>query len=117
MFTIPEQDGRLDTASAAGRRIDADIDRLAIELARLRAAGVTVLWRPLHEASGHEGDGWFWWGRKRTDGVPNAQAYVLLYRHMFDRLVNAHGLHNLIWVWNGQDPAWYPGDDVVDIVG
>jgi mannan endo-1,4-beta-mannosidase len=116
-FTIPVRDGRLDTGSSAGRWIDADIDRLGVELAKLRAAGVTVLWRPLHEASGHEGDGWFWWGRKRTDGVPNAQAYVLLYRHMFNRLVNAHGLHNLIWVWNGQDPAWYPGDDVVDIVG
>jgi mannan endo-1,4-beta-mannosidase len=31
--------------------------------------------------------------------------------------VNGHGLHNLIWVWNGQDAAWYPGDDVVDVVG
>jgi beta-mannanase len=32
-------------------------------------AGVTVLWHPLHEASG----GWFWWGRNdRTDeGVTN----------------------------------------------
>ncbi|WP_198118157.1 glycosyl hydrolase [Massilia rhizosphaerae] len=116
-FTIPVRDGRLDTGSAAGRALDADIDRLAVQLAKLRAAGVTVLWRPLHEASGDRGDGWFWWGRKRTDGVPNAQAYVLLYRHLFDRLVNGHGLHNLIWVWNGQDAAWYPGDVVVDIVG
>jgi mannan endo-1,4-beta-mannosidase len=116
-FTIPVRAGRLDTASAAGRLIDAGIDRLALELAKLRAAGVTVLWRPLHEAAGSGGDGWFWWGRERTDGVPNALAYVLLYRHMFDRLVRQHGLHNLIWVWNGQDAAWYPGDDVVDIVG
>jgi len=116
-FTIPVRAGRLDTESAAGRALDADIDRLAVQLATLQAAGVTVLWRPLHEASGDHGNGWFWWGRKRTDGVPNAQAYVLLYRHLFDRLVNDHGLHNLIWVWNGQDAAWYPGDDVVDIVG
>ncbi|WP_223164449.1 glycosyl hydrolase [Massilia rubra] len=35
---------------------------------------------------------------------------------MFERLVRQRGLHNLIWVWNGQDPAWYPGDDMVDIV-
>jgi mannan endo-1,4-beta-mannosidase len=27
-----------------------------------------------------------------------------------------HKLNNLIWVWNSVDPAWYPGDDVVDIV-
>jgi mannan endo-1,4-beta-mannosidase len=31
-------------------------------------------------------------------------------------MVNHHGLHNLIWVWNGQSAAWYPGDAYVDIV-
>jgi len=116
-FTIPMKDGRLDTASPAYRQIDAGIDMVAAELKRLQAAGVTVLWRPLHEASGSQGDGWFWWGRKRGDGESNAQAYIQLYRHMFDRMTNVHGLHNLIWVWNGQDAAWYPGDDVVDVAG
>jgi len=116
-FTIPVVEGRLDTASPAYRQLDAGIDLIAVELARLQAAGVSVLWRPLHEASGNGGDGWFWWGRKRSDGVPQAQAYVLLWRHMHERLVKVHGLHNLVWVWNGQDAAWYPGDDVVDIVG
>lgn len=38
---------------------------------------------------------------------------------MFDRMVNFHGLHNLIWVWTREpnDDAWYPGDEYVDIVG
>ena len=43
---------------------------------------------------------------------------------MYDRLVNFHGLNNLIWVFNtnefkdGVDPhdRYYPGDDVVDII-
>lgn len=35
---------------------------------------------------------------------------------MYDRFTRVHGLHNLIWVWNSLDPAWYPGDDCVDIV-
>jgi mannan endo-1,4-beta-mannosidase len=120
-FTIPVKDGRLDEASPAYAQLDAGIDLIAGELKRLQDAGVTVLWRPLHEASGNGGDGWFWWGRKRSsggsDGVAANRAYVLLYRHMFERLVRTHGLHNLIWVWNGQDAAWYPGDDVVDVVG
>ena len=30
---------------------------------------------------------------------------------------NEYGLNNLIWVWNGQDAEWYPGDEYVDIVG
>jgi mannan endo-1,4-beta-mannosidase len=116
-FMIPVANGQLDAGSPAYRQLDAGIDLVAGELKRLQDAGVTVLWRPLHEASGSKGDGWFWWGRTRADGVPQSQAYVLLWRHMVERLVKLHGLHNLIWVWNGQDAAWYPGDDVVDIVG
>ncbi|WP_229487432.1 glycosyl hydrolase [Pseudoduganella lutea] len=115
-FTIPVAGNALDSTSPALRQIDDGIDLVAAELKKLAGAGVTVLWRPLHEASGNDGDGWFWWGRARNDGVPQAYASILLWRHMYDRLVNVHGLHNLIWVWNGQDPAWYPGDDVVDII-
>lgn len=114
-FMIPMAGGALDKNSAAYAQLNDGIDMVAVELKRLSDAGVTVLWRPMHEASGYQGDGWFWWGRSRTDGAPQAYANILLWRHMYDRLVNVHGLHNLIWVWNGQDPAWYPGDDVVDV--
>ncbi len=114
-FTIPMAQGMLDKASPGYRHINDGIDLIALELKRLSQAGVTVLWRPLHEAAGSQGDGWFWWGRVRSDGAPQAYASILLWRHMYDRLVNVHGIHNLIWVWNSQDPAWYPGDDVVDI--
>ena len=115
-FQIPIKDGALDTASAAYAQINAGIDLIAAELKKLSDANVPVLWRPLHEASGNNGDGWFWWGRTRTDGAPQPYAQILLWRHMYDRLVNYHELHNLLWVWNGQSAAWYPGDDVVDIV-
>ena len=84
-----------------------DIDAIAVQLQKLEDAGVPILWRPLHEASG----GWFWWG---SDGP---EAYKKLYYLMYDRLVNHHGLDNLIWVWNGQNGDWYPGDDYVDIIG
>lgn len=84
-----------------------DIDVIAAELARLRDAGVPVLWRPLHEASG----GWFWWGAK------GPEPYRKLWKLMFERMTDVHGLHNLIWVWNGQHKDWYPGDDLVDIIG
>ena len=84
-----------------------DLDAIAAQLKRLRDAGVPILWRPLHEASG----GWFWWGASGAD------AYLQLYRLMYDRFTNLHGLNNLIWVWNGQSKAWYPGDDAVDIIG
>ena len=84
-----------------------DIDAIAVELKKLQDAGVPILWRPLHEASG----GWFWWG------AYGPKPYLALYKLMYDRLTNYHGLNNLIWVWNGQDAAWYPGDEYVDIIG
>lgn len=111
-FEIPLVNGELDTSSTSYTNIEADIALIAEELQTLEDAGVTVLWRPLHEASG----GWFWWGRTRTDGVPAAYAQVVLWRHLYERLTNDFGLNNLIWVWNGQSGAWYPGDDYVDIV-
>ena len=84
-----------------------DIDNMANKLARLRDAGVPVLWRPLHEAAG----GWFWWGNCEPE------SYKKLWNVMYDKMTNEHNLTNLIWVWNGQDPAWYPGDETVDING
>ena len=83
-----------------------DIDRIADALGVLDAAGVPVLWRPLHEADG----GWFWWG------AYGPEPYLELYRLLWNRLTT-RGLHNLIWVWNAPHPDWYPGDAVVDIAG
>lgn len=84
-----------------------DIDNMSEQLARLRDAGVPVLWRPLHEASG----GWFWWGNCQPE------SYIKLWDLMYDKMTNEHGLTNLIWVWNGQSRDWYPGDETVDING
>lgn len=90
----------------------AKLDLIAAELKKLRDAGVVVLWRPFHECSG----GWFWWGAQGA--APLKQAW----RIMFDRFTGQHGLNNLIWVFNPTDtistnlPAWYPGDDVVDVI-
>lgn len=83
-----------------------DIDVIAEQLKILQESGVPVLWRPLHEASG----GWFWWGTKKAD------YYIKLYKLIFHRLVDYHQLNNLIWVWNGQSPTWYPGDEYVDVI-
>ncbi|PGH11017.1 hypothetical protein AJ80_07293 [Polytolypa hystricis UAMH7299] len=95
-----------DTSGTNYNLLINDIDTIAVELKRLQSAGVPVLWRPLHEAEG----GWFWWGAQGPE--PAKQ----LYRIVYDRLTNYHGLNNLIWIWNSVDAAWYPGDDVVDIV-
>lgn len=89
----------------------ADIDLIAQELTKLKEADVPILWRPLHEAEG----GWFWWGAE------GAEPCKQLYRLLYDKLTNEYGLDNLIWIWTGYtfptSADWYPGDDVVDIIG
>lgn len=89
----------------------ADIAYIAEQLTKLKEADVPILWRPLHEAEG----AWFWWGAEGPE--PCKQLYRLLY----DQLTNVYGLDNLIWTWTGytyeSSADWYPGDDVVDLVG
>lgn len=93
---------------ANGKKLlDRDIKAIAEQLKKLEKAGVPVIWRPLHEASG----GWFWWGAKGSD------AYKKLWKYLYKELTNTYGCNNLIWVYNGQSADWYPGDEYVDIVG
>lgn len=100
-----------DSTSEEYALIVRDIDAIAVQLKKLQDARVPVLWRPLHEAEGK----WFWWGAK------GAAPCKWLWRLMFDRLVNHHSIHNLIWVWTTTATAdalnWYPGDAYVDVVG
>ena len=98
-----------DPTSAEYKAMVADIDFIAGMLKELQDQNVPVIWRPLHEAAG----GWFWWGAKGPE--PLKALWILMY----DRMLNHHGLRNLIWVWTREpnDDAWYPGDEYVDIVG
>ena len=107
-----------DPGSAEYKQMVKDIDQVAGYLKKMQKLGIPVIWRPLHEAAGNTyefsgGKPWFWWGAQ------GAEAYKVLWRFMYDRLVNYHKLNNLIWVWTSQvgDTDWYPGDDVVDVIG
>lgn len=86
-------------------KIIKDIDNISALMQRMEDANVTVMWRPLHEASG----GWFWWGASGAD------AYKWLWKLMYHRMTDYHELDNLIWVWNAQSADWYPGDEYCDI--
>lgn len=97
--------------------VKADLEKISTYLLLLKNAGIPVIWRPLHEASGNiyqytGGTAWFWWG---NDG---AEAYKALWKYMFNYFQNK-GLNNLIWVWTTEtgDAPFYPGDDYVDVVG
>ncbi|MBE6825681.1 MAG: hypothetical protein E7511_02200 [Ruminococcus sp.] len=101
----------IDKMYEAGGMTDAcyavlrDIDAVSETLRPLAEQDIPVLWRPLHEAGG----GWFWWGSG------GAEAYRWLWQLMYTRMTEYHGLHNLIWVWNGQNPYFMVEGTTFDI--
>lgn len=100
-----------DSTSVEYKAMIVDIDVIAGYLQQFKEAGIPIIWRPLHEAAG----GWFWWG------AAGPEPCKTLWKLMFNRLVNYHGLNNLIWVWtsntSGDASNWYPGDNYVDVIG
>ncbi|MDE5755427.1 MAG: glycoside hydrolase [Oscillospiraceae bacterium] len=93
------------------------LDTLATEFLELQEKGISLLWRPYHEAEGNGGENgsWFWWGRE------GSKVYRELYIYTYKYLTETKGCHNLIWEWNSYDYStsanWYPGDNYVDIIG
>ena len=104
-------DDLLQPGTDTHRRWMQELDLLVGGLKELQDAGVVVLWRPFHEMNG----GWFWWGAQDPD------AFIRVWRHMFDYFTWTNGLDNLLWVYgpnHGQNTArYYAGDRYVDIVG
>ena len=102
-----------------------DIEKVAGYLKLLQDEGIPVIWRPLHEAAGNynlygkTNNAWFWWGRG------GAESCKALWKLLRDKLEGEYGLNNLIWVWTldatpgteNEWASWYPGNDLVDIVG
>lgn len=89
-----------------------DIDLIATKIQRMESEGVTILFRPLHEASG----AWFWWGLQGRDSATN-EVFQKLWYMIYDRLENYHKLTNIIWVWNGQNPHTAIHPNAFDIKG
>lgn len=90
----------------------ADLDKVAEGLRQMREHGVVVLWRPFHEMNGD----YFWWGKR------DKETFKAVWREMFRYLSVEKSLDNLLWVYSpkddqGEHADYYPGDDVVDIVG
>ncbi|MCR5189718.1 MAG: glycoside hydrolase family 26 protein [Treponema sp.] len=136
-FRIPydTEKNKWKTSSEEYKEMMADLDVIAAELAKLQDEGIPVLWRPMHEAAGNLEGGWagasawFWWGAGNTSKKSSSnysvstdvnecgECFIALWRLMFTYFTQEKGLHNLIWVWNGQNAKFYPGSEYVDIIG
>lgn len=119
------------------KKMMADMDVIAKQLGILQSLGIPVIWRPLHEGAGNvglygnSGKAWFWWGAGNTTKYNSAtkkysvstneavcaECYIALWRLMYDYFTQTKKLHNLIWLWNGQNAKFYPGAEYVDMIG
>ncbi len=95
-------------------------------LCELKRRGVTVLWRPLHEANGN----WFWFcarSTKKMDWLPG-DYLRRLWKYIYKLYTEEMGLDNLIWIYspnvsqnteNGPRDVfyYYPGNEYCDMVG
>lgn len=109
---IADWDKALTPGTEEYEKLVSGMDKGAKALKELEAKGIPVLWRPFHEFDGD----WFWWSRG------GSECFKRLWRLMYDRYTNYHGLDNLIWVLgyshkmeNVKD--WYVGDEYCDIIG
>lgn len=89
-----------------------DIDVVASQIQRMESEGMTIIFRPLHEASGR----WFWWGVMDKEYVKN-EIFQKLWYMIYDRMENYHKLTNIIWAWNGQSNFCAVHPNSYDIVG
>lgn len=95
------------------------IDDLAQQLLLLQDNNIPVIFRPYHEAEGNGGENgegaWFWWASS------GAGVYKQLWELLYTELTQTYGIHNLIWTYNSYvyntSAAWFPGGQMVDIVG
>ncbi len=118
-------DELLTEGSVINEKFKTDLYTAGMFLKELEKRGVTILWRPLHEANGC----WFWFTAKScgSEHWIDAEYLKRLWRYLYNYYENELGLTNLIWVYgpnNGGDGRYvqdvmyyYPGDDVVDLVG
>lgn len=90
------------------------LDRVSEFAHKLDAAGVPVLFRPLHENNGS----WFWWGKAYCD----EESYKNLYRYTVQYLKDTKNVHNFLYVYSpgatfvddNDFLSRYPGDEFVD---
>lgn len=83
-----------------------DIDAVAQALVQFRTAGIPVVFQPIPDGD----SSMYWWSG-------NATNYKWLWKLIFNRLDKYYSLNNLIWVWNGSDADYFPGEEYCDIIG
>ncbi len=93
----------------------------------LEENGISIIWRPLHEANG----GWFWFCTRQQSFTLDAKYVINIWHYVYDYFENECGLTNLYWCYgpnyspninDNPDSTMsttylYPGDEYCNMVG
>lgn len=99
-----------------------ELDRTAECLKALQDAGVSVMFRPMHEANGN----WFWFCAGYGDlGYIDSRDMIAMWEYVYDYYTKDWGLDNILWSYapnvsnSSSSPVtyYYPGDEYCDVVG
>lgn len=101
-----------------------ELDRAAEFLKALDDAGVSVMFRPMHEANGN----WFWFCAGYGDlGNISKENMAAMWKYVYNYYTEDCGLDNLLWSYSPNNSNsetsplpvdyYYPGDEYVDVVG
>ena len=114
----------INDGTTAGQRWQTQLNRAAAVLQKFKAAGVPVVFRPLHEQNGT----FFWWGHNGASQAAlqaRQAAWAAMWRDMVKELTVNKGLNNLVFVFgtnqvNYSEVAppltYYPGSGSADAV-
>ncbi len=115
----------LTKGSETNKKWVEELDRGGEFMKALWKNGVTVMWRPLHEANGN----WFWFcqGQGEEYGNITMENMVKMWKYVHDYYTKAWGLDQLVWSYGPNVSnalgavtsvaSYYPGDEYVDVVG
>ena len=99
-----------------------ELDRGAEFLKALDDAGVSVMFRPMHEANGN----WFWFCAGYGDlGYIDSRDMISMWKYVYEYYTEDWELDNLLWSYapnvsnSTVNPVtyYYPGDEYCDVVG
>ncbi len=99
-----------------------ELDRGAEFLKALDDAGVSVMFRPMHEANGN----WFWFCAGYGDlGYIDSRDMIAMWKYVHNYYTKDYELGNILWSYgpnisnSSENPVtyYYPGDEYCDVVG
>ena len=99
MLTDYEWKELITPGTHLNRQWSEQVDSLREVLKPLADKDVAILWAPCPEPNGKK----YWWSNR-----PGIHGSAILYRMLYDRLVNHDHLTNLVWVWEVAAPGFGP---------